>query len=204
MPAAAFIGLSSLSLLWDRRRARGNIQLLFFLLPSPVAVVARAPLLRGRRERCGNARRPRVRVRRRGALPALDRKLYFARDLEVSNAYTSYLRTTSIFADASIYGRELAVAIVVLVSVLWLGPDEPLGCRGADRLPVGGAVLLVLAVEHGRARGAVLALGLVAGNSLDRRILVLGAVVLGVAAIAVTVVAVRGTRRRGRRVGGRR
>ena len=38
----------------------------------------------------------------------------------------------------------------------------------------------------------VLALGLVAGNRRDRRILVLGAVVLGIAAIAVTVVTVRG------------
>ena len=78
--------------------------------------------------------------------------LYFAPDLEVSNAYTSYLRTTSIFSDASIYGRQLAVAIVVLVSVLWVARIS-LWAAGALITFLWVGLYFVLAVEHGRACG---------------------------------------------------
>ena len=47
--------------------------------------------------------------------------LFFAPDLEVGNAYTTFFRVTSVFKDPSIYGRHLALGIAVLVAALWLG-----------------------------------------------------------------------------------
>jgi O-antigen ligase len=43
-----------------------------------------------------------------------------ARDLEVGNAYESFFRTASLLRDPSIYGRHLAVAILVILVGLWL------------------------------------------------------------------------------------
>jgi hypothetical protein len=48
------------------------------------------------------------------------RQLVFARDLEIGNAYESFFRTASLLRDPSIYGRNLAVAILVILVGLWL------------------------------------------------------------------------------------
>ncbi len=102
---------SSLSLLWTEDLRAGTIELLFFLLPFAVlaAFVARAALAAWSTRAfavtivllaCGFAAV--------GLSQLWTGELYFARDLEVANAYTSYFRTTSLFADSSMYGRELA------------------------------------------------------------------------------------------------
>ena len=204
LPATAFIGLSALSVLWSGDVRRGTIELLFFLLPFAclVAVVASACCTLAAEGADRDARRPCLRVRLRGDHPALDRKFYFAPDLEVSNAYTSYLRTTSIFSDASIYGRQLAVAIVAFLCRRW--PGSASGLLGADHVSVGGVYFSYSQSSMVALAVSVLALGLVAGNRRDRRILVLGAVVLELRRIAVTVVTVRGDSAQRRRVGGRR
>jgi hypothetical protein len=50
-----------------------------------------------------------------GLWQAQTRTLFFASDLEVANAYTSFFRVTSLFKDPSLYGRYLVVPIVVLL-----------------------------------------------------------------------------------------
>jgi hypothetical protein len=46
-------------------------------------------------------------------------RVFFSRFLEVSNAYTTYFRTNSLFYDPNIYGRHLVLAIGVLVALMW-------------------------------------------------------------------------------------
>ena len=123
VPVATFVGFAGLSVLWTDDPRAGAIRLLFFLFPfaALVAVVARAPFPRWLPSAlgatfvaiaCGLAGV--------GLSQLWTEHLYFARDLEVANAYTSYFRTTSVFADSSIYGRQLALAITVLLAALWL------------------------------------------------------------------------------------
>ena len=50
-----------------------------------------------------------------GIWQAQTRTLFFARDVEVANAYTSFFRVTSLFKDPSLYGRYLVVPIAVLL-----------------------------------------------------------------------------------------
>jgi hypothetical protein len=192
---AAFIGLSSISLLWSDELRAGTIQLVFFLLPfaALVACVARAPLAVWSTGAfgitivalaCGFAGV--------GLSQLWTGELYFARDLEVANAYTSYFRTTSLFADSSVYGRELALGIVVLVAALWL-------VRVSLLLAVGLIGLLWTALYFTYSQSsmvslvtAVLAVSVVAADRVNRRVLVVGTIIAVVAAAALVVVEVRG------------
>ncbi len=123
-PAAAFVVYSAVSLLWSEDVRPGTIDLLFFLFPFVVlvAVLARAPY--------GSALPRRLAVTQVilallfagvGIWQLWSEDLFFARDLEVANAYTDYFRTTSLFADSSIYGLQLVLGIVVVLVALWLG-----------------------------------------------------------------------------------
>jgi hypothetical protein len=122
-PAAGFIALSGISLVWSEDLRAGSIALAFFLFPfaALVCLVGRTPL-------------PDWLPRALAAVVVFNgvvfaaiglwqwktERLFFARDLEVANAYTSYFRVTSLFKDPSIYGRQLVVAIGVLLVALWL------------------------------------------------------------------------------------
>ena len=68
----------------------------------------------------GRRRRARVRLRRDRALAGGDAAGLLRPDLEVANAYSTFFRVTSLFRDPSLYGRFLVVAIVVLLTALWL------------------------------------------------------------------------------------
>jgi hypothetical protein len=123
-PAAGFVGYSAVSLLWSSDLRAGTIDLLFFLFPFVVLVVALA-----RTPYADWLTRPLAATlvglalvfTSIGIWQLWSERLFFAKDLEVANAYTSYFRTTSIFADSSLYGLQLAVAIVVLLVAMWLG-----------------------------------------------------------------------------------
>ncbi len=121
LPLSAFVTFASISFLWTWDERAGGIALAFFLFPfvAGLGVVARAPLAPWL---------PRALVVTLVALGALfaaigmwqaqTRTLFFARDLEVANAYTTFFRVTSLFKDPSLYGRYLVVPIVVLLVVL--------------------------------------------------------------------------------------
>ena len=190
LPAAAFVGLSGISLLWTDDLRAGTIELLFFLFPFAVLVVcvgrgSFAPWL------------PRALGATAVALASIfagiglwqqwSGQLFFAPDLEVSNAYTTYFRVTSLFKDSSLYARELVVAIVVLLAALWLGRVRLwLGAALAGFLWAGlyfsysqssMAALLV----------AVLAVSFLAGDRMSR--IALAAGVLAVAAAGAVLLA---------------
>lgn len=124
VPAAAFLSLTSVSLLWSRDTASGRILLEFFLLPFAclVAVGARAPF-------------PQRLPRRLAVMTvtlatlfaivgiveaATHRLIFYSHTLAVSNTYTSFFRVTSLFRDPSLYGRHVVLGIAVLVVCLLL------------------------------------------------------------------------------------
>jgi hypothetical protein len=121
LPIAAFVTFSSISYLWTWDERQGAIALAFFVFPftAGLGTVARAPLA---------AWLPRALLVTLAALGAVfaaigiwqahTRTLFFARDLEVANAYTTFFRVTSLFKDPSMYGRYLVVPIVLLLVVV--------------------------------------------------------------------------------------
>jgi hypothetical protein len=123
VPASALIGWASLSLLWARDLQQGSIELLFFIFPfaALLAIVARAPyavwLPRALAAALVGLAAVFAAV---GLYQAWSHTLVFAQDLRVANAYTTYFRVTSLFKDPSIYGRQLVLAISLLVALLWL------------------------------------------------------------------------------------
>ena len=123
LPLAALVALYATSYLWTWDEQAGAIALAFFVFPftAGFAVVARAPLAPWL---------PRALVATLVSLGALfaaigiwqaqTRTLFFARDVAVANAYTTFFRVTSLFKDPSLYGRYLIVPIAVLLVVIVL------------------------------------------------------------------------------------
>ncbi len=129
LPVAAFVGFAATSYLWTHDEHQGGIVLAFFVFPfvAGFGIVARAPLADWV---------PRALAFTLVALGALfaavgiwqahTRTVFFARDLEVANAYTTWFRVTSLFKDPSLYGRYLVVPIAALLVLLWLRRGRPL------------------------------------------------------------------------------
>ena len=122
VPSAALIGLYSLSLLWAMDVKAGSIELAAFLFPflALVAVVVNEPS----RSWLPNALAvvligEAVVFAAFGLWEETAGRVYFSKPLEVSNIYTSFFRTNSLFYDPNIYGRHLALALGVLVVLMW-------------------------------------------------------------------------------------
>jgi putative inorganic carbon (hco3(-)) transporter len=122
LPLSAFVAFTSLSYLWTWDERAGAIALAFFLFPftAGLGVVARSPLAPWLpRALLGTLVALGVLFAGIGIWQAQTRTLFFARDVEVANAYTSFFRVTSLFKDPSLYGRYLVVPIaILLVAVL--------------------------------------------------------------------------------------
>jgi hypothetical protein len=141
VPATAFICVLAVSALWSRDLRAGSIQLAFFLFPFAglLAVAARTPF---------PAWLPRVLAYALvavasafaliGLWQAWTERLFFARDLEIANEYTSYFRVTSLFKDPSLYGRHLVIAIAVVLVAVWLGRVHVVAAAAAISLLFAG------------------------------------------------------------------
>ncbi len=127
-PLGVFVAFAGLSLLWssDPRRRLDR--------PALLPLSRRCSRSGGRpgaphRLRLPQPRRGSLRLhgggRGVGLWQAWTHTLFFADDLQASNAYTTFFRVTSIFADSSIYGRYLGLGIVVLFVLLWLNRIRP-------------------------------------------------------------------------------
>ena len=141
VPAAAFLALASISVLWSSDPGSARNLLEFFLLPFAVlvAVGARAPF---------PDRLPRVLAVLAVGLASLfavvgiveaatHRLIFYSHNLVVSNTYTSFFRVTSLFRDPSLYGRHVVLGLAVLVVCLWL--------RRIDVLPATALIALLWA-----------------------------------------------------------
>jgi outer membrane protein assembly factor BamB len=185
VPLAAYVGLASVSYLWTLDRPAGALELAFFLLPFAflVALVSRAPVERWL---------PKALVVTMVALGVLfaaiglwqerTHRLFFAPTLVVANAYTTFFRVTSLFKDPSLYGRELVLAISVLLVVT-------LGRRLNPYVGVAAIAFLWLGLYPSYSQSSMVALIVVAAGIAavlgDRR----DRVVLGVAVLLIGVVA---------------
>ncbi len=192
-PAGAFVALSSVSLLWSRDVRAGSIALAFFFLPFVfgLALVARSPV---------TAWLPRALATTLvllaagfaaiGLWQARTRELFFAPDLEVANAYTTFFRVTSLFKDPSLYGRYLIAAMAVLLVALWLGR-----ARAAVVLPLTALLFAGLHFSYSQSSfvalfAVVLAISVALGGRRLRVALAAGAAVAVVAAGAVTAASI--------------
>src|ERR1044072_3973096 len=194
VPAAAFVFLAGLSLLWTRDLRQGTIELLFFLFPfsALVVTVVRSPW------RSWHPRALAVTLVALAALfsaVALFQRLthghLLASDVERANAYTSYFRVTSLFKDPSIFGRHVVIAIGVLLVAVWLA---------RVRFWLGAALIAFLwpglLFAYSQSSFAALfavtvAVSFVLGGPRLKRVLVVGAagcVLAGAAFVAATAV----------------
>jgi hypothetical protein len=123
LPLATLVAFTATSFLWTWDEREGGIALAFFVFPfvAGFGVLARAPLapwlpraLLGTLVALGSL------FAAIGIWQAQTRTLFFARDVEVANAYTSFFRVTSLFKDPSLYGRYLIVPIAVLLVAILL------------------------------------------------------------------------------------
>jgi putative inorganic carbon (HCO3(-)) transporter len=123
LPLAAFVGLYAISLAWSADTHRGAITVLFFLLPFGLLAAA---LVRLEPEPAQMRALGAVDVALAvafslvGLAQLATHHLFWNQTLIVSNLYSSFYRVNSVFYDPSVYGRFLAVALVVLVATLLL------------------------------------------------------------------------------------
>ena len=192
-PVTAFVTLAAVSLLWSQDVRAGSVALAFFYLPFALgfALVARSPVV---------AWLPRALAvtlvglatafAAIGLWQAHTRTLFFAQDLEVANAYTTFFRVTSVFKDPSLYGRYLVAAIAVLLVGLWLGR-----VRAVVVLPLTLVLFAGLHFSYSQSSfvalfAVVLAVALVLGGPKLRFALAAGVTVAVVAAGAVTAASI--------------
>jgi O-antigen ligase len=188
VPAAAYVGIAGLSLLWTNDPREGSIDLFFFLFPfAGLLLVVGQALLTGVLTRLLAATLLAVTavLAAIGLWQEWTHTLFFADDLQFANAYTSFFRVTSLFADSSIYGRYLAVGIAVLVVLLWLDRLRP-----ALGLPLLALLLAGLYFSYSQSSfvalfGAVLLVGLVAGDRRTRIVLASTAAAVVLATVGV-------------------
>ena len=194
VPVAAFAALAGVSMLWAEDVRRASIDLVFFFFPFAAlfAVVARAPLPRSVHAALAATVVALAAVFSVVGITQLwTGDLFFARDIEVANAYTSYDRVTSVFHDPSIYGRHLALAIVVLVVLLWFARVH--GPIAAALIALLWAGLFVSYSQSSMVAlfVAVLAVSLLAADRRSRRVLVVGAACFALVSVGLVVTMAR-------------
>ena len=122
IPAAAFLVVASLSLFWSDDPAATANRLAFFLVPFAVlvAVVSRSPFAPWTPRALAATLVGLVTVFAGvGLWQAWSKELlFYAPNLEIANAYTSFFRVTSLFTDPSLYGRHVILGIGVLLVLL--------------------------------------------------------------------------------------
>lgn len=128
-PAAAFFAFAFLSLLWADSVKAGVDLLAWFTLPFVVllATVARAAYPAWLPRALGVVGVGMASLFAAvGLWQAATHKLFFyAPNLEVSNANTSYFRVTSLFGDPSLYGRHVVLGLALVLSVFAAGRLRP-------------------------------------------------------------------------------
>ena len=130
VPAIAFFAMAALSLFWTQDLHAGANELAYFLFPfaTLLAVVARAPFPDWMTRALaviaiGLATLFTV----VGLVQAVTHRLwFFSPGVDVSNAYRSFFRVTSLFRDPSLYGRHVVLGIAVLLVAVLLRRVHPL------------------------------------------------------------------------------
>ena len=122
-PVAAFVSFASLSVLWSSADASAQNLLQYFLLPLAVlvAVVARSPFPAWMPRALGiTAVALGVAFAAFGLVErGTHHVVFYSPAVQVGNTYSSFFRVTSLFRDPSLYGRQLVLAIAIVLTVAW-------------------------------------------------------------------------------------
>jgi O-antigen ligase len=186
VPAAAFFAFASLSLLWSRDLDAGANLLAFFLLPfaALVALVARAELAPWLPKALAW-----IAIGLASLFAAIGlwqeatKDLFFySPQLEVSNAYSSFFRVTSLFTDPSLYGRHLVLGFAVLLVLLWANRINPYLAAAIGTLLFAGLYFSYSQTSMAALFAVAFVVTLVAGDRAARRGVVAASVVVVLAA----------------------
>lgn len=124
IPAAVLLAFACCSLLWADDPRPGVDVLVFFLLPFAVllAVVGRSPFPDWMPRTLATVAVAMASLFAVvGLFQAATRELFFfAPNLQLSNANSSFFRVTSLFGDPSLYGRHLVVGLGVVLALMAL------------------------------------------------------------------------------------
>jgi hypothetical protein len=119
--AAALVGWSAISLLWTADSHQGGVEMLFFYLPFGF-LLARLAAIRPTERQLRGMLAVQVLLGLLFAAVAFwqyhNKHLFWNHKIMVGNEYGSFFRVNSLFYDASIYGRFMAVTIVLLLGVM--------------------------------------------------------------------------------------
>ncbi len=195
-PLAAFVLWTGLSLAWTMDVKKGAIFLGAFVLPFGLLAIGFARLpWRGRwltwlwAGLVGTALAYAV----IGAYQWATRDVFWNPNVIVGNAYAPFFRVNSVFWDPSIYGRYLAVAILVTLAGILLGGIR--GRRGLVLYAIVVATWCGLAISFSQSSFVALAAGVVVAAAVAwgrRAVLALVALGLLGAAVSMAVPQVRG------------
>jgi O-antigen ligase len=186
VPAAAFLALSIVSVLWSRDPVAGTSQLVFFWLPFTALLGTLARIEVGD-PRLGRLLGlavvvPAVIFALVGLGQAAAGTIFFSSpDLAAGNAYGALFRVTSLFDDPSHFGRHLVLAIAVLLVALWLGRAQLWPALAVIAL-LGAALWFSYSQSSMVSLVAVaLAIAFAAGDRRARRLAVAGTVAFALA-----------------------
>jgi O-Antigen ligase len=191
-PAAGLVALSGLSLLWAHDVRAAATALLFFYFPFTVllGVVARSVPWSGTWRALAVAT-----LAVTGFLSAIGVyqawshvEILAKQDVQLTNAYSSFFRVTSLFQDPTVYGRHVVLGIVVLLVLLWYERLRP-----AFGLPLLGLFAAGLYFSYSQTSqialfAAVLVICVIAGDWLTRKVVVGTASALAVSAAVIVLV----------------
>jgi hypothetical protein len=124
LPAAALLAFACVSLIWGDYPRAGVEVLVFFLLPFAVLLgtLARSPFPDWMPRALATVTIAMASLFAVvGLFQAATRELFFfAPNLALSNANSSFFRVTSLFGDPSLYGRHLVVGLAVVLALMAL------------------------------------------------------------------------------------
>ncbi len=188
-PLAAFVLWTGLSLVWTLDLKKGAIFLAAFVLPFGLLAIGFARLpWRGRwlTWLWGGLVATALAYAAVGTYQWVTRDVFWNPNVIVGNAYAPFFRVNSVFWDPSIYGRYLAVAILVTLAGILLG-----GVPGRRVLVLYAVVVVTwlgLVFSFSQSSFVALAAGVVVAAAVTwGRRAVLALVLLGMFTIVVTL-----------------
>jgi hypothetical protein len=191
LPLAIFTAFSALSLVWTVDLHQGAVTMLFFYLPFAFMAM-RIGQLGWSPDGLRAAFAAQVGLAVLFAAVALWQeavhRIFWNPSIGVSNAYRSFFRVNSLFWDASVYGRFMAVTLVLCVGVaVYRGMTVPLGAAMAF-------MFAGLYFTYSQSSYFAVAAGVLAvGTGLWSRRVTIALIAVGAAGLlAVVVVALRG------------
>jgi hypothetical protein len=190
-PLAAFVAFAALSLVWTVDLHQGAVTMLFFYLPFAFMAMRIAQLgwsPRGLRMAFATQAGLAVLFAAVALWQEATHRIFWNPSVEVSNAYRSFFRVNSLFWDASVYGRFMAVTLVLCAGVaVYRGLTPALGAAMAF-------MFAGLYFTYSQSSYFAVAAGVLAvGTGLWSRRITIALVAAGAAALlAVLAVALRG------------